>query len=97
MHVKFTLDEFQDSELIELRQTIELLRKQSIEAGLTVASMTAGELILYEINILSVYLIEMNGALIIFANHRNVTGWKSHCPSTLSRLSLKYKLHFLCV
>lgn len=33
----------QDTELLELRQTIELLRKQSIEAGLAVASLTAGE------------------------------------------------------
>ncbi|XP_035704114.1 protein sickie isoform X4 [Folsomia candida] len=31
-----------DTELLELRQTIELLRKQSIEAGLTVASMNTG-------------------------------------------------------
>lgn len=29
----------QDSELTELRQTIELLRKQSIQAGLTTAHM----------------------------------------------------------
>lgn len=32
--------EQKDSELTELRQTIELLRKQSVEAGLTVAKMT---------------------------------------------------------
>lgn len=37
-----TFVDLQDTELIELRHTIELLRKQSIEAGLTVASMTAG-------------------------------------------------------
>lgn len=34
--------EQKDSELTELRQTIELLRKQSVQAGLTVAQMTGG-------------------------------------------------------
>lgn len=35
----FTVLFIQDSELTELRQTIELLRKQSIQAGLTTAHM----------------------------------------------------------